>query len=80
MYIADRQAVGRQRCLLVGKESDGLFDGKCIFDAEDAAAAALEAVKMCSAAERFAKVACKCAYICTFAAGHAYFSAWTSEG
>ena len=53
MYIADRQAVVHQRCLLVRKESGGLVDGQGVFDAEDTAAAALEAVKMGSATESF---------------------------
>ena len=70
MYIADRQAVVCQRCLLVRKESDGLLDGQGVFNAEDAAAAALEAVEMGSGAEGFSEVTGECSDVCALAACH----------
>ena len=80
LYVVDCQAIARQHYLLVCEEGDGLLDGQGVFYAEYAAAAALEAVQMGSAAERFTEVAGECTYISAFAAGHPYLGAWKPEG
>ena len=60
----------RVLCLLSGEDADDLLDCQGVFDAEYAAAAALQGVKMRSAAECLAKVARKSPHIRSLAAGH----------
>ena len=60
----------RVLCLLAGEDADDLLDGQGVFDAEYAAAAALQRVKMRSAAECLSEVAGKGAHIRSLAAGY----------
>ena len=57
-----------------------LFDGQCVFDAEDAAAASLEAVQVGTASEGFAEVTGECTDICSLAACHPDGRFGQSEG
>ena len=66
-------------CVRVGERCNRLFYGECVFDAEDAASAALERVEVGAAAEGFAEVAGECADIGSFAAGHPQHGTWKPQ-
>ena len=61
------------------EESDSLFYRQGVFDAEDAAAAALKAVEVSSASQCLSQVTGECPDICAFAACHTDLGAWKSQ-
>lgn len=62
------------------KEGRDLFYGKGIFDAEDTACRALQAVQMGSASERLSQIAGKGTHVSSFAAGNSDCCARQPEG
>ena len=65
---------------LHSKHADSLLHCQCILNAEDAAAAALQAVQVGSAAESLSEVTGEGADICAFRASHTHHSTRQSKG